>query len=102
MQGNQLSERHGRRMLGQSCWFLTSMFAGNLDLYLTCLLLPQEFQTEDWPLTLCFAEGRKGTCYHSKFSSCVLPRPKEPLCVDCLPLHEVHTLDPAHSVGLDS
>ena len=57
---------------------------------------------EDWTLMLCFAEGRKGTCNHSKFNYWVLRRSKEPLQADCLPLREVHTLDPDHSVGSDS
>lgn len=59
-QGNQLSKSMGREYLEHSCWFFTSVFAESLDLYLTCLLLPQVISDpEDCPLFLCFAEKRK-------------------------------------------
>lgn len=104
MQGNKLSERHGRRMPWTQLLvldFSVSRKSGLVSGLVSDMLTPTTRISDLWPLMLFFAEGRKGTCNHSKFICWVLPRPKEPLCADCLLFHEVHTLDPDHSIGSD-
>lgn len=102
VQGNKLSERHGRRTPWTQLLVLDFSVSRKSGL-VSDMLTPTTgiSDPEDWPLMLFFAGGRKGTCNHSKFICWVLPRPKGPLCADCLLFHEVHTLDPDHNIGSD-
>lgn len=93
-------------MEGHSYWFLTSLtLVGSLHLYLTCLLLPQDFQARRTCLVLrtglCLSalqkEGR-GPAITAIFSYGSHLGLKDFFCVDYVPLHEVHNLDPVHSV----